>query len=296
MPRSPDISLAEAVESFLRSRWDLAPRTKQGYEKSLRRFARRHDLLAELSAENVNAYLDRVADHRTMARNDAIALRQLAQWATKAHIFAQDPLASVALPKGRGGRREPLPDVDIPAIIAAAEESALGIRDKAIVMLAIAAALRPAELWQLDLDDVDIRGGWLVVRRDTTKTDAGARTIPLEPQIVAVLAEYVEDHRPPRDGRLFLNAYGDPFRYWGFMAVFSRLRARLKDRGVEFSAYRQRHTGITNWIRAGVPAPIVQQLAGHRSFVTTQGYVGKMQKSDLARVPHAFSQLYGKVG
>lgn len=296
MPRSLDTPLVEAIDSFVRSRWDLKPRTKESYEKSLRRFARRHTRLGELSADNVDGYLASHANHPTMARNDAIALRQLSQWATKSQIFAQDPLASVALPRGRGGRREPLRDQDMRAIIAAAQDSKLGPRDKAIVTLAISAGLRPIELWQLDIGDLDIRGGWLTVRRESTKSDAGARVIPLDPQCRAILGEYVEDWRPAVQGRLFLNMHGGAFRYWGFMAIFSRLRARLAERGIEFSAYRQRHTAITNWVRAGLPAPIIKELAGHKSFVTTQAYIGRMQKRDLEHIPHAFSQVYGRVG
>ncbi len=60
-------------------------------------------------------------------------------------------------------------------------------------------------------------------------------------------------------------------------------------------AYRARHTGITNWVRQGVEAPIVQQLAGHKSIVTTQLYIGRMSKTDIAtRVPRAFTATYGR--
>lgn len=80
------------------------------------------------------------------------------------------------------------------------------------------------------------------------------------------------------------------------MNIHYRLRNRLKERGIDgFMAYRARHTAITNWVRQGVEAPIVQQLAGHRSIVTTQLYIGKMSKSDLAaRVPRAFTAVYGR--
>jgi len=35
-----------------------------------------------------------------------------------------------------------------------------------------------AELWQLQLDDLDIREGWLTVRAETTKSAAGDRVVP----------------------------------------------------------------------------------------------------------------------
>jgi integrase len=67
-----------------------------------------------------------------------------------------------------------------------------------------------------------------------------------------------------------VNARGNAFTYWGFMALFARLHNRLREQGIEFSAYPSQHTGITNRARAGVPAPTLQQIAGHRSIVTTQ--------------------------
>ncbi len=294
MPRSVSTPLGDAIESFVRARWDLKATTKRGYLKSLERFARNHEVLGDLTADNVNDYLASIADHRTMARNDAIALRQLAQWATRSRIFPADPLASVSLPKGRGGKRKPFADADVPSIVKAAGESKFGPRDRAVIVLGLAAALRPAELWQLRTEDIDLRGGWVSVRRETTKSDSGERTIPLDPQAVAALDEYVSDYRPQGDGPLFLNARGNPFAYWGFMALFARLHNRLREQGIEFSAYRSRHTGITNWARAGVPAPILQQIAGHRSIVTTQNYIGRLGRTELARIPRAFTETYGR--
>ena len=46
--------------------------------------------------------------------------------------------------------------------------------------------------------------------------------------------EYVHDYRGTKDGPLFLNGRGDPFTYWGFMALFARLSHRLEERGVDF--------------------------------------------------------------
>jgi len=296
MARSQQTPLASALDSFLRARWDLKPRTKLGYEKSIKRFMRTHDTVGELTSENVNDYLAGIANHKTMARNDCIALRQFSKWATKSGIFALNPLVSVELPKGHGTKRQPFTDVEAKAIIAEAAKSGNGARDQAIIVLGLATALRPKELWLLQLSDVDLRDGWLSVRLETTKTDAGERVVPLDPQVAALLDEYINDFRGTKPGPLFLNARGDPFAYWGFMSIHYRLRNRLRTKGVDgFQAYRSRHTGITNWVRQGVESPIVQQLAGHKSISTTQLYIGRMQKSDIRnRVPLAFTATYGR--
>src|SRR2546430_3547438 len=152
-----------AVASFDRSRWDLKPSTKTSYFKTFNRFGRfieneigRPAQLGDLVDDNVNAFLAQEADRKTMARNDCIALRQLAQWATKNGIFPRDPLAGIELPKGRCGKRKPFADADGKAIIGAAPESKLGPRDRAAIGVGLAAALRPAEIWQLRPSDVHL--------------------------------------------------------------------------------------------------------------------------------------------
>lgn len=285
---------ATASETYLRSRHDLEEPTKHGYRKTFSRFARQYVALGDLTTSNVNAFLEGLGHAPTMARNDAIALRGIGKWAAKVGVFRRNPLESVELPRGRGGHREPIRDQDVPKIIRAAEDSALGFRDKAIVVLAFSAALRvPSEIFQLRVEDVDTRGGWVTVRRDATKTDAGVRTIPLDPQAVSALEEYLAV-RPGIGGPLWLNNHGDPFTKYGFDSVLYRLVRRMKAQGVVFTPYQMRHTGITNWVRSGVETPIVKQLAGHKSIVTTQNYVGKIGRDELKQIPSAFSRIYGR--
>ena len=96
MARSQQTPLTVALESFLRARWDLKPRTKVSYAKSIRRFMRVHQTIGELTADNVNDFLAASANRKTMSRNDAIALRQLGAWATKAGIFTMNSWAPAA--------------------------------------------------------------------------------------------------------------------------------------------------------------------------------------------------------
>lgn len=297
MARSTATTIRAAIESFDRSRWDLKPSTKRGYTKALGRFDKYlgGGTLADLSADSVNDYLASIADHRTMARNDCIALRQLSQWATKSGIFQRDPLNGVELPKGRGGKRTAFLDTEVRTIIQIALDSTLGIRDRAIIIVGLSASLRPSELAQLTLADLDLRDGWLTVRLETTKSEAGERSIPLDPQAIAVLDEYIHDVRGTKPGPLWLNARREPFTHYGFMAIFARLHAKCAEQGIDFQAYKMRHTGITNWARVGLTAPIIKQLAGHRSIVTTENYMHTLNRDDLARVPGAFSKLYGRV-
>jgi integrase len=296
-------ALIDGSISFDRSAWNLKPTTKHGYRKSRKRFDRWFDdavgrpaTLGDIfNPDNVNAYLADHADRPTMSRNDVIAFHALSKWAVATHIVPKDPLAGVALPRGRGTKRKPFADADVPAIIKAAAESGLGTRDRAIIILALSAALRPAEMVALQLSDVNLSDGWLNVRIETTKTDAGERTIPLDPQAIDSLDEYINDMRGTTEGALFLTMASQPFTYLGFMSMHYRLRDRLRKQGIKYEPYRMRHTGITNWARTGLSATTLKELAGHQSIATTQRYVGRMSKKDLSRLPHAFTAMYGRI-
>ncbi|MGH2499108.1 MAG: hypothetical protein ACRDF0_03330 [Candidatus Limnocylindria bacterium] len=79
-------------------------------------------------------------------------------------------------------------------------------------------------------------------------------------------------------------------------SIHCRLRNRLRTKGIDgFQAYRSRHNGITNWVRQGVEAPIVQQLAGHE--VDLDDSVIHRSHAEVRhrrRVPLAFTAIYGR--
>src|SRR5439155_21179792 len=67
MARSQSTPILVALDSFLRDRWNLKPNTLRTYRNAIRRFAKTHRTLAELTPEAVDAYLASVADKKTMA-------------------------------------------------------------------------------------------------------------------------------------------------------------------------------------------------------------------------------------
>src|SRR5262249_494235 len=72
-------------------------------------------------------------------------------------------------------------------------------RDHALLSLALATGLRAIELSQLDAGDLtrEWHGGqeewWLVLPDAKTKGQRGGRTLPLAPQLVAVLFSYIKE-------------------------------------------------------------------------------------------------------
>jgi len=292
-------SLTGAMESYLRGRNDLKERSKHDYSYAVSRLVRfiGSDQIADLTDDNVNDYLVGVRTKRSMARIHTIAFKLLSRWLAAKGILAGDPLAQVSTPKARMHRREELPDHMAEAVMEVAGRSRFGVRDRAIVMLMLATGLRPDEMRQIRLEDVFLGQGFLRVQEDTSKTPEGHRVVPIDPAVISALDDYINDFRSGTGETLFLNQHGDTFKLNGWASVFARLRDELRKEGINgFCAYRMRHTAITNWRRVGIHPSDMQQMAGHKSFQTTQGYIGKRRAEELVRLPSAFSKIYRRVG
>ena len=84
------------------------------------------------------------------------------------------------------------------------------VRNNAIVLLGVDTGLRPDEIAQLPVEDVDLQAGVLTVRPETSKV-GGMRRLP--PTIKAGVLEYVVERRvnPSIHPALFINERGEPF-------------------------------------------------------------------------------------
>jgi integrase len=128
----------------------------------------------------------------------------------------------------------------------------------------------------------DFAGGF--VRLETHKTARTTseqfRTIDLHPRLVVELLPTFEG-RPPGE----LAFPGRAGRQFSAIDIVSRACAAL---GIQYRrVHAFRHGWITALIAAGVPVPVVQKMAGHRSIITTmrychvsgadQGYAGRIK-------------------
>jgi integrase len=288
MPRKASSSFDDAVESFFRHRHGISPLTERYYRGSLRRFAGNANAttIADLNAENVNRYIASIRKSKHMARGDCAVLKVFAKWLVRARILHTDPLTAVTTPDVPKSRPRPFDASLLPVIKRVAGESKMGARDRALLTLALDTGARPNELRQLRFpEDVDLARGLIRIREETSKTEAGEREIPISDESIAEIDSYVKDYRPNIVGPLFLHQNGTGLSYTGFLALH-RLRDRLKAEGVEgYKSYRNRHTGLTQWARVpGMSPSDLQAVAGHKSVMTTMGYVGARTADQLRRL------------
>jgi integrase/recombinase XerD len=198
----------------------------------------------------------------------------------RSRVLLCDPAASVQVPATKRLPR-PLTEGQVRRLVASVDErSILGQRDRAVLELVYGTGLRMSECVRLDLADVDLGGGSLLVRDGKGRKD---RVVPLVGRAREALRAYLATARPElqrwsTERALFL-ARGS-----GRLSGCSlRLLVRESGRRAGFAAscHVLRHSYATHLLKGGADIRQIQTLLGHRHLTTTALYT-RVETSDLA--------------
>jgi len=184
-------------------------------------------------------------------------------------------LASSAAPPDRTRRRRPWPE-----------------RDFAVVALLLCAGLRSSELLELTVGCLDGREGerYLKVRGKGGKE----RSIPVEPELDAVLEEYLASRAARFAGRaarrgepLFVGHDGAAMGRGALQYLVGR---SYREAGVAGRVpqgalvHALRHTFATRLAEDGASAVEIMRLLGHASLTTSQNYIDATAREQRAAV------------
>jgi integrase/recombinase XerD len=168
-----------------------------------------------------------------------------------------------ALPRG-------LSQTEIGRLLAGCDrETAVGLRDYAVLSLLARLGLRGAEATGLRLGDIDWRAGELSVCGKGSRIER----LPLPAPAGEALAAWLTGGRPGCKSRAVFVTVRRPYRPLTPEAVRQVMgracdRAGLERRG----AHRLRHALATELLRAGASLPEVGQVLRHRSLLATSVY------------------------
>ena len=163
-----------------------------------------------------------------------------------------------------------------------------GARDTAILALGYAAGLRRSEIVGLDLANVDLATGMLIVVQGKGNK---ARTLAIHNGALAAVKAWI-DVRGTEPGPLFVAVNKAGKLGTGRLnsqTVYSALARLAKAAGVaEFSPHDLRRTFAGDSLDAGVDIATLQRIMGHASATTTAGYDrrGERAKLDAAKRLH----------
>ena len=156
------------------------------------------------------------------------------------------------------------------------------------ISLMLRLGLRPGECCQLEWQDV--QENVLVVRRAVTKTNAGARSLPLDLDaqllikqrraIVEKSLRKVGAKLEPTD-KLCCELDGRPLEYDVLRRWWQRNRGKKPYNLPGWTLHELRHSYLTNLAQAGVHPSLMQKLAGHESVETVMKIYTHVNDADL---------------
>jgi integrase/recombinase XerD len=232
------------------------------------------DAVGSLDAGKVLAFMvDHARDRNTWSAKAMVtSLRAFLRFAHATGRTAV-PLAGV-VPAVASWRLSDLPRglaaSEIERLLAGCErQTAVGLRDYAVLSLLARLGLRGAEAAGLQLGDIDWRAGEVAVRGKGSRVER----LPLPAAAGQALAGWLTGGRPCCESRAVFVTVRRPYRPLtpdAVRQVMARAcgRAGLNKRG----AHRLRHTLATQMLRAGASLPEVGQVLRHRSQLSTAIY------------------------
>ena len=162
--------------------------------------------------------------------------------------------------------------------------TAIGRRDRAILLLLWRLALRRGEVAAMTLDDLDWRTGELRVCGKSRRVEV----LPLPVDVGEALAEYVRDDRPRVERRAVFVAVNAPHGPLTPATVGRVVAAAARRAGVSgVTAHRLRHTAATEMLREGASLTEIGQVLRHRQTQTTAIYA-KVDVETLRLVARAW--------
>lgn len=278
--------------SYIRFEKGLAENTVAAYRRDLllwRAFCA--DAKADprrVTADDLTSFLERLRAGKAPASKPfspssvarlVVSLRALYRFLLREGRVDVDPTAGLGVPKLPRSLPKAIPLEDVERLIDLPDTSPLGRRDKALIEILYGTGLRISELAALDVDDIDIDAGTLLVRAGKGNK---SRVVPVGRAARKAVADYLTvtradlvkkgSARSAQDrSALFLNARGGRLSRQGCWKI---LKGYARTGGLEdkVSPHTLRHSFATHMIDAGADIRAVQELLGHASLATTQVY------------------------
>lgn len=257
--------------------------TRKAYEKVLQRFTQHcgERGLSEVTAvrrETALGFIRSLGDANRMTKatlQKISRLRAYFRFLEDKGLIFESLLRGYALPEIPEAHYPVLTQEEVTAILTGIRGGdALCAKARAILELAYSSALRPRELYSLELSDIDYRKGILFLEQSKREKD---RIVPVGKRALALLRHYVDTVRPRYlKGKIhdyvFVNHHtGEPLSVYGIRWA---IQEALRRNGlVPIKTYSLRGTAATHLLHAGMGLLPISKMLGHQSVRATLYYL-----------------------
>lgn len=274
---------APTVERFLQQLWlqeGLSEQTRQSYRTDLAALSaflqRQNSSLQQCDSELLHRYLQQRLEagynHRSNARSLS-TMRRYFRLAREMGWRDVDPSSALESPRATRSLPQSLSEQDVERLFDAVEtESAIGVRDRAMLELMYASGLRVSELTSLPMAQLSTRQGVLRVIGKGNKE----RLVPMGEEAIARVEEYLSQARAELlhgqiSDTLFVTQRGEGLTRQAFWYRIKHY-AKLGGLNSRLSPHTLRHAFATHLLNHGADLRSLQMLLGHSDLSTTQIY------------------------
>ena len=275
--------LAE-IDTFCDALWledGLARATLDSYRSDLGRLAlwladNAGEPLLDLRETALTAFIAHLS-RQTRASSQArylSTLRRFYRWQLARGRIVADPTLKLANPTRPSRLPKVMSEKQVDSLLAAPDlDTALGLRDRAMLETLYATGLRVSELVNLKIHEVSFNDNVLRALGKGSKE----RLVPLGELAIDWLGRYLNEARPDilkgqQSDALFVTARGGAMTRQAFWQLIKRYAAVAGIAPEKLSPHVLRHAFATHLLNHGADLRVVQLLLGHADISTTQIY------------------------
>lgn len=288
-----DTALSRFQKSFLSSlvQRNCSKRTQDIYTHQLKDFISYFEVsegvsptLLDFNVFQIDSYLGHLIEQGKKPKTIALArtvLQSFGQFLLIKQYIPSNPVHQIPPPRLPKPLPKPLKLDELQAFLGAVDRSTLrGKRDYAIIIAFLLSGLRIAEMWALQIPDINFDTNQIEVRHGKGDKD---RRVPMPSALVEALKTYIEEVRPNYDGaesthKLWLGRQG-ALRLLSLREIvyYYRDKAGLDYRKLSPHILRATYATLLSHACQG-DLLIVRDLLGHANIQTTTVYVEVSQE------------------
>lgn len=287
------------IEQFCDQIWmeqGLSDATLSSYRSDLKLFSQWLDKqgknLVNASAPDIQQYLAERYTQQYSSRSTARFLssaRKFYRYLLQSNQVKVDPTQQIESPKIQPPVPKSLSEDEVDNLLSQPDlDTALGLRDKAMLELLYSSGLRITELISVEINQIGFQQGVMRVIGKGNKE----RIVPIGEEALQAIAAYIRHGRAELANEkvcdwLFLSTRGQKMTRQTF---WHRIKLYAKTAGIRkhLSPHTLRHAFATHLLNHGADLRTLQMLLGHSDLSTTQiyTYVAKERLKQLHSQHH----------
>jgi len=262
---------------------NISVNTRQSYERDLNRLITylidfEVKKITEIQYTHLNEYILLLRKegkaNSTISRHLA-AFRGFFRYLELMREIEYNPCKRISTPKKQVHMPSVMTLDEVELFLNQPDQSAKGLRDKAMLEVLYATGIRVSELINLTLTDVNIPLGYI-----RCQTHKKARIIPIGKTCSQSLKKYLTEsrkffvHKEIQVEELFLNYQGKKLTRQGFWKIVKAYALHAKIDKI-ITPHMLRHSFASHMVQNGADLNAVKEMMGHSDIASTQLYVNQ---------------------